>query len=88
MQVEQGLLALLGEDLPFGVAPTALLYLSPPHGQDLRSFVADLSDVGVALLEKHPLAAVQDDLVAKLDPSLATKLVLNIPHAQYPRMEW
>lgn len=88
MQVEQRLLSLLREYLPFGIAAPALLYFSPTHREDFGSFVADLSDVGIPLLKEHPFAPIQDDLVSQLDSALAAELVLNIPHDQYPRMEW
>ena len=86
MQVEQRLLALLGKYLPFGVAASTLLYFAPAHGEDLGLVVSDLTDVGVSLLEEHPLAGVQDDLVTQLEPALETERVLNIAHVS--SLEW
>jgi hypothetical protein len=80
VQIEQGLLALLGEYLPFGIATSTLLNFSPAHGEDLGLVVSDLTDVGVTLLEEHPLPCVQDDLIAQLESPLESKSVLNIAH--------
>lgn len=88
MQVEQGLLALLGEDFPFGIAAASLLDFPTTHRQDLRCVVADLADVGIPLLKEHPLAAIENDLVTQLNTALEAKLVLNITHSQDLRMAW